>query len=203
MVAIFAPVSREDPKHGRWILPLVVAGLIGFTYVFVNALPEAPEVAPGSASGPSTTTTRVTTTVPQTTTTLDPEAAAFIAATRTIGRNVTDLAALAQQINDSWDTRDVEFVATRDALQDLETQTVTLESVIAATVVPDAATAGWAEVAAGLETMKDEAAAMIDGLVNAAGSQPRLDALENYKLAADAVENALGSVRRAVRNADS
>ena len=38
---ILAVVSKEDPKHGRWILPVVVAALIGFTYLFVNALPPA------------------------------------------------------------------------------------------------------------------------------------------------------------------
>lgn len=201
MVAIFALVSREDPKHGRWILPLVVAGLIGFTYVFVTALPEAEEVAPGSGSAStSTTTTEATTTSSTTTTTLDPEAAAFIEATRTIERNVTDLADLAQQINDSWDTDDVEFAPTRDALQDLETQTATLGDVVTATVVPEAATADWEAVTTGLEAMQAEAAAMITGLVEAPGSQPRLDALEAYKLAADTVENALGTVRRAVRN---
>lgn len=179
-------------------MPLVVAGLIGFTYVFVTALPEAEEVAPTAPTTSSTTTTQVTTTV--TTTTIDPEAAAFIEATQTIERNVTDLAVLAQQINDSWDTRDVVYTPTREALEDLETQTATLNDVVQATVVPDSATTAWEDVSAGLEDMKTEAAGMIFGLVEAEGSQPRIDALEAYKLAADEVENALGRVRRAVRD---
>jgi hypothetical protein len=199
MVAIFAPVSREDPKHGRWILPLVVAGLIGFTYVFVTALPEAEEITPGSATGSTTTTTTEATTTSTTTTTLDPEAAAFIEATQTLERNVTDLAELAQQINDSWDTRDVTYTPTREALEDLETQTITLEEAAAAEV-PDSATEEWVGVTTGLEDMTNAAGAMIFGLVEAAGTQPRLDALEAYKLAADTVENALSDVRRAVRN---
>jgi hypothetical protein len=200
MIAIFAPVSREDPKHGRWILPLVVAGLIGFTYVFVTALPKAEEVDPApAASATTTTTTDVPTTASTTTTTLDPEDAAFVEATQTIERNVTDLADLAQQINDSWDTRDVTYTPTREALEDLETQTETLAGVIEATVVPDAAASAWADVVAGLESMKTEAAGMVFGLVGAEGTQPRLDALEAYKVAADSVENALGVVRRAVR----
>jgi hypothetical protein len=198
-VAIFAPVSREDPKHGRWILPLVVAGLIGFTYVFVTALPEAEEVAPTTTTTSSTTTTLVPTTV--TTTTLDPEAAAFIEASQTIGRNVADLADLAQQINDSWDARDVTYTPTREALEDLETQTATLDELVNATVVPDSGATEWEAVTAGLEEMKEQAAAMIFGLVEAEGTQPRIDALEAYKTAGDAVENSLGDVRRAVRNA--
>jgi len=200
MIAIFAPVSQEDPKHGRWILPLVVAGLIGFTYVFVTALPEAEEVAPASATGTSTTTTTEAITTSTTTTTLDPATDAFIETTRTIERNVTDLAELAQQINDSWDTRDVTYTPTREALEDLEIQTITLEESAAATEVPDAGTDDWVGVTAGLADMTTAAGAMIFGLVEAEGTQPRLDALEAYKLAADSVENALGVVRRAVRN---
>ena len=38
---IFSRVSKEDPKHGRWILPLVVLALVAFTYTFVNNLPAA------------------------------------------------------------------------------------------------------------------------------------------------------------------
>ena len=32
---------NPDPKPGRWILPLVVLGMIAFTYFFVRELPEA------------------------------------------------------------------------------------------------------------------------------------------------------------------
>lgn len=74
---IFAPVSKQDPKHGRWILPLVVAALVLFTYTFVNNLPPA--------ETPTTTTAvaseRTTTTEPPpetTTTTLAPEVIALI-----------------------------------------------------------------------------------------------------------------------------
>ena len=144
--AILAPVSREDPKPGRWILPLVVVGLIGFTYVFVNALPEAEvTTAPASTTAaPSTTATTSTTT----TTTLAPAATAFIETTDTMERGVTDLAQLAQQINDSWDTRDVTYTPTREALEDLETQTIALADLAADTDVPNPATDEWEEVTA-------------------------------------------------------
>ncbi len=46
---------NPDPKPGRWILPLVILAMIGFTYFFVRALPEA---SPDStlAGGAATTT---------------------------------------------------------------------------------------------------------------------------------------------------
>ena len=56
---------NPDPKPGRWILPLVILGMIAFTYFFVRSLPEAsPDttLAPGDTTpttvgggGPTTT----------------------------------------------------------------------------------------------------------------------------------------------------
>jgi hypothetical protein len=54
---------NPDPKPGRWILPLVILGMIAFTYFFVRSLPEAsPDTTLAAASsttlaGGSTTTT--------------------------------------------------------------------------------------------------------------------------------------------------
>lgn len=33
---------NPDPKPGRWILPLVILGMIAFTYFFIRELPAAP-----------------------------------------------------------------------------------------------------------------------------------------------------------------
>jgi len=193
-------VSREDPKPGRWILPLVVAGLIGFTYVFVNALPAA-EVSSPDTPAASTSTTTSTTVEPtsSTSTTLAPGVNAFIEATTNLEDNVTDLADLAQQINDDWDTDTEEFSDTRDALEDLEAQTITLADDTAAIEAPPGIDE-WDDVIAGLDDLKQAAADMIDGLVNAEGSEPRLEALENYKIAAADITNSLNDVRDAVRD---
>lgn len=190
-------MSREDPKPGRWLLPLVVAGLIGFTYVFVNALPEAETVS----ANPTTTTQAATTTTsaaPTTTeATLPPAVVDFLESAQVLESNVADLASLAQQINDDWDNRDEEFGATRDALEDLEAQTVTLVNDTAELEVPPALSQ-WDDVATGLAALRQAAADMIDGLVNAEGAEPRLQALEDYKNAADAIATALTRVREAV-----
>lgn len=184
------------------MLPLVVAGLIAFTYVFVNALPEAEVPSNGTGTATDSTTTSSTTETPGTTTStpLNPDAEAFVETTDSIDRNVSDLATLAQQINDDWDTRDEEYAATLDALEDLETQTSTLATDVAAIEVPNAAADDWVAVTAGLATLRTAAADMIDGLVNAEGSERRLAALEDYKAAADTIANALVDVRDAVRD---
>ena len=197
--AIFARVSREDPKPGRWILPLVVAGLIGFTYVFVNALPAA-EVSTTSTPGTTSSTTTTSTAEPTstTTTTLEPTAAALIDELDQIESDLSALADRAQQINDDWDTDSADFGPTRDGLQDLEVQTITLADDTAG--LEDApAIAEWDEVLVGFEDLKTAAADMIDGLLNAPGSEPRLLALDEYKIAAATITNAIREVRASLR----
>lgn len=176
--------------------------MIGLTFVFVNALPEAevPSNGTGSASGSTTTSTTSVAPSSTTSTTLNPDAEAFIETTQSLDRNVSDLATLAQQINDDWDTRDEEFGPTRDALEDLEEQTSTLVSDAADIEVPNPAADDWAVVTEALDSLRTAAADMLDGLVNAEGSEPRLEALEDYKAAAATITNALADVREAVRD---
>ncbi len=38
---LYVMAVNPDPKPGRWILPLVVLGMVAFTYFFVRELPEA------------------------------------------------------------------------------------------------------------------------------------------------------------------
>src|SRR3970040_1221947 len=67
---------NPDPKPGRWILPLVILGMVAFTYFFVRSLPEAsPDTT--LVSGPTTTVPAdgETTTVPSKQITLAPRAA--------------------------------------------------------------------------------------------------------------------------------
>lgn len=47
---------NPDPKPGRWILPLVILGMIAFTYFFVRELPEA-STETTLVTGSDTTTT--------------------------------------------------------------------------------------------------------------------------------------------------
>jgi hypothetical protein len=47
---------NPDPKPGRWILPLVVLGMVAFTYFFVRALPEGAEEPSDTTVSASDTT---------------------------------------------------------------------------------------------------------------------------------------------------
>jgi hypothetical protein len=48
---------NPDPKPGRWILPLIIVGMVGFTYFFVQQLPATqPEETTTTLAAVTTTT---------------------------------------------------------------------------------------------------------------------------------------------------
>ena len=50
---------NPDPKPGRWILPLIIVGMVGFTYFFVQQLPGTEPEETTTTSSATTTTTVV------------------------------------------------------------------------------------------------------------------------------------------------
>ncbi len=193
---IFAPVSKEDPKHGRWILPLVVLALVLFTWTFVNNLP--------AAETPLTTTTeaaaRTTTTAPPeetTTTTVPPEVIAFVATLDQLAAEAEELQSTAQRINDEYpDTTG--YGDTRDALSDLRVSTSEFNDRVGEIVPLTAGEEQWSDVTTAAATMQLEADNMFDGLVNTSGSEKRLTALADYNIAAGTFVQKLADVKEAV-----
>lgn len=181
---IFAPVSKADPKHGRWILPLVIGGLILFTYLFVNALPPAPvDISSTTIVAGGGDETDTSGSVDQTTTTVSPANAEFLTAVDDYASRTAGLATEAQTINDAYDA-DGDFAVARDALTDLQGRTDALVAEITDQEVPPEATDPWADVITSGNALSTAAAEMLDGLVNTAGSEKRLAELENYETAA-------------------
>lgn len=103
---------NPDPKPGRWILPLVILGMIAFTFFFVRELPEAsPDT---TLAGQPTTTT-----VPESPVTtvdggggeLDPETQAYLDELDVINAALQLLTTEMVTVNDGFDAdpRDIEF----------------------------------------------------------------------------------------------
>jgi hypothetical protein len=186
------PVSTEDPKPGRWILPIVIVALIGFTYIFVNALPAADVAA-------STTTTQATTTttapVESTTSTLPTDILAFLAEVDRFDAEAQDLQTDLTTVNDQWeadeidfDTAEAGFTQVRDGAQDLANQ-------VAATTVPDAFQSAWPDTITTSQALVSAADAVIVGLNAPDDGSARREAVDAYNQATTAFLDQLDVVR--------
>ncbi len=197
-VTIFRRVSTQDPKHGRWILPLVVLALVAFTYTFVNNLPAAETKLTTTVAGETTTTT---TEPPEetTTTTLPAEVVAFVANADALAASGVDLRSRANTINDEYP--DVTgYGATRDLMSALRVDTAAFVEEVGEVVVPPAAEEKWSDVATSAAAMQKAADDMFDGLVNTSGSEKRLAALDDYNIAAATFDQAIDAAQEAAAN---
>lgn len=124
---------NPDPKPGRWILPLVILGMIAFTYFFVRELPEA-STETTLVSNPDTTTTagngnggdgETTTTQAST---LDPATQAYLDTLDTINEELQVQRTEIVTVNDGFnaDPREVEYADAEDRFEAVATSTQTL-----------------------------------------------------------------------------
>jgi hypothetical protein len=189
-------MSREDPKPGRWILPLVVAGIVGFTYAFVNAIPPG-QVSDSTIDNGTETTLPADTSVPPTTT-LPPEVVAFVADVQSLVNANTDLIDRAQQINDDWDTGEATFSDTRDSFETLLADIGSFGDDVAAIVPPEAAADAWQDALLASEDMVIAADQMLDGFLEPESSTGRRNGHTALQAAATACEDALNQARAAL-----
>ena len=110
-------MRNPDPKPGRWVLPLVVLGMVLFTWVWVNRLdlPEVEETAPATTTAESATPTTgpdgdeedeeevVETT---TTTLLPPEIEVYLTNLAEDKQILAEVAADMNATNEEWDNRE-------------------------------------------------------------------------------------------------
>lgn len=126
-----------DPKPGRWILPLVILGMIAFTYFFVRELPEA---SPNTTLAGATTTT----TIDFTTTTVDngahdPAVQAYLDAIDEMNAQLKLLETEMISVNDGFDSdpRTIEYSATETRIEKVATDTTALSSQFDALTAPE------------------------------------------------------------------
>lgn len=199
---------NPDPKPGRWILPLVVLGMVAFTYFFVRALPE------GEADG--TTDTSITasdTTIPDGgtipdgpptdsstpgTPDLDPDAQAYLDGVGTILTSMEDLQREMAAVNGGFDAdpRTVEYSAAVDRLSALADQAGGLVNQLDDLTVPEQLATNHETIrtaVTGAATAADEALAGLQSTDD--GSQRRN--------AVAAFDTAVADLQTAVENARS
>ena len=130
---------NPDPKPGRWILPLIVAGMVAFTFFFLQQLPATEPVdddQPGTAASSSTTTSSTVVITTTTTEALDP---AIVAYTDAITAGQTELGEIdgeLQGIHNAFNERAIDFNAALARVDDLIGRTATWAETIDAITTP-------------------------------------------------------------------
>lgn len=131
---------NPDPKPGRWILPLVILGMIAFTYFFVRSLPEA---SPDTTLVASPTTTpgtgaTSTTTPGQPGGTVDDEAAAYLAELDRINGELAALDSELTQVNAGFDAdpREIEYGDAESRMEEVANQAQALDEQVSALTPP-------------------------------------------------------------------
>jgi len=184
-------MSNPDPKPGRWILPLIIIGMVGFTYFFVSSLPAPqPEGTTTTASAHVTTsTTEAGTTSSTTTTTIPDDVQAYL---DKMAEKKADLDALSSDLlaaNDQWNNRadtGVTYTDTKTAFQKAIDDATVLADSIEATTLP----AGYSDLAslhADLSTAASKilgaTVAALDGLQSSDTGEARATAIEEFNTA--------------------
>jgi hypothetical protein len=177
-------VSKEDPKHGRWILPVVIAALIGFTYLFVTALPPA-EIPVGTTT--TVIASETTTSVPAetTTTTLPADIAAFLSLVNDYEATANTIANDIDDTNTSWENRAdgvPSFADTLAAFEAAKVEAQTLSDSVAATNPPDAYTAVWPDSITAAAALPPGVDAVIAGLQAPDDGTARREAVDAYEV---------------------
>jgi len=186
-------VSKADPKHGRWILPLVIAGLVGLTYSFVNALPPA-EVPLASTTLPVTTSSLPPET---TTTTQPPEIESFLLLIDGYEATALEIQTSIDETNDAWEIREISFSETLDRFTQAQTDAQTLSESVAATNPPEVYATVWPEAVTSAARLPPGVDDIIAGLRAPDDGTLRREAVEAYSALTQAFVDALTVVRNA------
>lgn len=187
---------NPDPKYGRWILPLVIAGMVGATFAFVNSL-EPGTVPDSGTTQPIDAVTTTTTTVAAstTTTTLAPQVVAYLADLEALVAEGEALLERARTINNDWDNRTATYGDTEDLLRALATDTADFEARVQAAATVPALEASHLLLNEAAAAMTAASTGMVDGLLDPDSAQGRINSFTDYQNATTAMRAALEQVK--------
>jgi len=196
---------NPDPRPGRWLLPLVVLGMVAFTYVFVNQLPgeggaATESTVDGSAASTSSTTTpdgsdpgatTPTSTAGSSTPAVQtPETAAYIDAMRALNTQLTGLQAELSSANAAWEAGG-SYGDAQTAFTKISTDVATWRDQVNAVSVPAGLADAHETLRAAAEQAATQAAEALDGLVNSSGPEKRVQSVARFDEAVSAFAQAL------------
>lgn len=177
---------NPDPRPGRWLLPLVILGMVIFTYVFVQALPSADGDGTDLSADASTTTTTASDGSSTTTTTapvpLDPSVQGYLDGVEAQEGQLTGFQTEMATINGQWDAdeRTVTYPDTEAALVDLAARVRTWAEGVATVVAPLGLEGVHTVLSAAAAEAANAADAVVAGLQSSDTGEARRAALDSF-----------------------
>lgn len=191
-----------DPKPGRWILPLVILGMIAFTYFFVRELPEAsPDT---TLAAPSTTTT-----TPFTPTTVDegpdPTTQAYLDEIDAINAELRLLETEMLTVNAGFDAepREIQYSEAQTRLDALSTAAVALSDRFDALSSPEGLAVNHDLLKTAMDLAEVAAADAIAGLESSDTGERRQSAVQAFSLAVADFDNEVTNAHTTAENPDA
>jgi hypothetical protein len=199
---------NPDPRPGRWLLPLVVLGMVTFTYFFVNQLPGSDgsqSSTTQAGSGGSTSSTAIPdgsgTTTPGTDssttapagTTQTPEVQAYLQGMQTLQTALVGFQTQLSAANTKWDTdpKEISYTDAQTEFKAVQDGTATWAAQVAAVSAPDAMRQTHNTLVAAANDAATQAANAYDGLVNSSTADKRRNAVQAFDDAVKTFSDAL------------
>ncbi len=185
---LYVMAVNPDPKPGRWILPLVILGMIAFTYFFVRELPEA-STETTLVSGPDTTTTTgdgngdgnggTTTTVPNP---LDPATQAYLDTIDSINEELQVQRTEIVTVNEGFnaDPREIEYPDAESRFEAVVNQTTALADQLRAQTPPAGLEGNQETMQGALDLAEVSADEALAGLRSTDTGERRNNAVDAY-----------------------
>jgi hypothetical protein len=186
-------VSTQDPKPGRYILPVVVAVLIGLTYVFVNALPPVDITTSSTTTAPSAAVE--TSTETSTTSTLPSDAVAFFAEVDRFEAIAADNLVQLNEVNAAWEAEEIEFSEAKSGFVEVRDSSQNLVDQMAASTVPETYQPEWPAALVAGQELVTRATAVIAGLEAPDDGTLRQEGVQAFNDASIAFADQLDIVR--------
>lgn len=195
-------VMNPDPRPGRWLLPLVILGMMTFTYVFVQNLPasdtDAQDIGANGVDSVSTSTTTApdsitTTTAP--TLALSPETQDYLNQISTAETSLLAFQAEMAEINGRWDAdpRTLEYSDGESLLTDLASRMSAWATDLGAVVPPVALSEAHGVLLATAQSSAEGATNVLTGFTGP-DREPRITALDEFDVAVTAFTAAADDV---------
>jgi hypothetical protein len=184
----------SDPRPGRWILPLMVVGMVVLTYTFVNSL-EPAESPAGSPDDPAFTTDPS-----QPSVTLAPALQQFMVTLDIFESQLNTFANEVAQTNSRWDNRETTgqtFAETRTQFIQLQQQLRNFETdVTQAEDVPAELAAGHVDLMVEVGHLHLKVQEIIVGLDAPDDGTARRAAVAEFQVEVEQVLAVIESIRR-------